>query len=109
MIDEGNLAVLHTSQLDIHTQDMQQALKEVEQRHMDILQLEQSINELFELFTEVSILVDTQGEMIDVIEHNVYETREVIETTQRQLKQAYKYKKKSYLVLCPCYHCCVVM
>ena len=48
-----------------------QMMADIEQRHADILKLEQSIIELHDLFIEMSILVEVQGEHVDRIESKV--------------------------------------
>jgi hypothetical protein len=43
--------------------------------HSQILKLEQSVNEIFELFKDLSQLVDLQQESLDVIQHKVQSSK----------------------------------
>ncbi|VDL59623.1 unnamed protein product [Hymenolepis diminuta] len=47
------------------------SLMEIEARHADILKLEKSIEEMKEMFAQIALLVEQQGDLIDNIEHNV--------------------------------------
>jgi hypothetical protein len=80
--------------------DSKEAITEVQmqmisERHQEIIKLEESINEMHELFLDVAVLVDGQGERVKDITVNV----EVAETHAAKsnivLKQAHEYKKKS--------------
>ena len=42
------------------------ALSEIESRHHDIMDLESSIRELNEMFTDIAVLVDTQVPCVEV-------------------------------------------
>ena len=44
------------------------ALADIQERHQDIKRLEASISELHQLFLDMSVLVETQGELLDQIE-----------------------------------------
>mmetsp|Transcript_5878 Transcript_5878/g.9552 ORF Transcript_5878/g.9552 Transcript_5878/m.9552 type:complete len:310 (+) Transcript_5878:43-972(+) len=47
------------------------ALLDIQERHKDFTKLEQSLKELHQLFLDMSILVESQGELLDQIEVNV--------------------------------------
>nr|CAH0104197.1 unnamed protein product [Daphnia galeata] len=47
------------------------ALRDLEDRHEELLALEKNIQEMHDLFVELNLLVECQGEMIDSIEINV--------------------------------------
>ncbi|CAF1429677.1 unnamed protein product [Adineta ricciae] len=55
----------------VQTQKAQLSLDEIEARHRDIMKLEKSIKELHNMFLDLAILVNDQGEMVDCIEHNI--------------------------------------
>ena len=50
---------------------LKNALRNLEERHKDILKLEHSINELHKMVSELNLLVIYQGKMIDNIAENV--------------------------------------
>lgn len=72
--------------------EAKQALEDIQDRHKDILKLEKSIRELHELFLDMAILVNQQGEMIDQIEFNIGQAGDFIGESKKQLKVAAKYK-----------------
>ena len=53
------------------TVQLQNAVRDLEERHKDIVKLEKSIMELHKMVTELNLLVQYQGEMIDNIVENV--------------------------------------
>uniref|UniRef100_A0A0N5A513 t-SNARE coiled-coil homology domain-containing protein n=1 Tax=Parastrongyloides trichosuri TaxID=131310 RepID=A0A0N5A513_PARTI len=61
-----------------------QLIEDVKTRHCEILKLEKSITELFTLFQDILLIVDSQGELIDRIEENV-------ELAEAKVFQARKY------------------
>jgi len=76
------------------------ALAYIENKHKDILKLEQSIQELHQLFLEMAILVEAQGELIDQIEYNVSQSVAYTKEAVKQLHAANKYQKKSRKKMC---------
>lgn len=79
------------------------SLNYVERRHEEILKIESSVSELHQIFLELAILVESQGNFIDHIDTNVNQTVENIEKANQQLASAVKYRKRmrrTYLILC---------
>ena len=60
------------------TVQLQNAVRDLEERHKDIVKLEKSIMELHKMVTELNLLVQYQGEMIDNIVENVKISKEYI-------------------------------
>jgi len=87
MIEDGNFSVF-TQGIMMQTEQAKQMLADVEARHNDILKLEKSLKELHDLFLEMAILVESQGEIVDRIEAHVTATQDYTEKAQEQLKQA---------------------
>lgn len=50
-------------------------VQRIRDKHSDILRLEQSIAELAQMFQEMAVLVDAQGELLNSIEANVHNTK----------------------------------
>jgi t-SNARE complex subunit (syntaxin) len=48
-------------------ESLKEAVREIEERHSDILKLEQSVLEVYELFKDLAVLDDSQQEVIDNI------------------------------------------
>ncbi|KAK5575991.1 hypothetical protein RB653_007127 [Dictyostelium firmibasis] len=86
----------------LHTQ-AKNALDYITDRHNDILKLEQSIRELHQLFLDMAVLVETQGELLNVIEANigsaVLDTREGTDNLREANKLHKKSRKKMYILL----------
>lgn len=72
-----------------------QQTREIEARHNDILALEKSIKELHDLFMDMCTLVQEQGEMVDRIENNVFQTTDYVEKAVEHTKRAVEYQTKS--------------
>ncbi|CAH1801316.1 unnamed protein product [Owenia fusiformis] len=106
MLESGNPAVF-TQGIIMETQQAKQSLADIEARHNDILKLENSIRELHDMFVDMAMLVESQGEMIDRIEYNVDQSVDYIETAKSDTKKAVKYqskarRKKFLIILCVC-------
>uniref|UniRef100_A0A1I8HJ20 t-SNARE coiled-coil homology domain-containing protein n=1 Tax=Macrostomum lignano TaxID=282301 RepID=A0A1I8HJ20_9PLAT len=104
MIESGNLAIF-TQGIMTDTQQAKQSLADIEARHEDIIKLEKSIKELHDMFLDMAMLVESQGEMVDRIEYNVQQAVDYVEAAKRDTKKAVKYqskarKKKIILLVC---------
>jgi len=94
MLESGNPAIF-TQGIIMETQQAKQSLKDIEARHEDIMKLENSIRELHDMFMDMAMLVESQGEMIDRIEYNVEQSVDYIETAKSDTKKAVKYQSKA--------------
>eukprot|EP01133_Synstelium_polycarpum_P004033 gene4033-4671_t len=87
----------------LHTQ-AKNALAYIQDRHNDIQRLEQSIAELHQLFLDMAILVEVQGELLNQIENNVESTvlnvKEGNENLAKAAKLHKKGRKKMMILLC---------
>merc|ERR1719343_471069 len=75
MIQDGQTSshLMVQKMAGIHT-NIHEEVQRIREKHNDILKLEQSISNLAQMFQEMAVLVETQGEMIDSIEMNVHNT-----------------------------------
>lgn len=94
MLESGNPAIF-TQGIIMETQQAKQTLADIEARHADIIKLENSIRELHDMFMDMAMLVESQGEMIDRIEYNVEAAVDYIETAKVDTKKAVKYQSKA--------------
>jgi len=85
------------------------ALNYVQNKHKEIQKLEASINELHQLFVDMAILVEAQGELINQIENNVQSARDYTEQGLKQVEAANKYQKKSRKKMCILLICLVAI
>merc|ERR1719369_1063080 len=94
MLEQGNPAVF-TQGIIMETQQAKQTLADIEARHEDIMKLETSIKELHDMFMDMAMLVESQGEMIDRIEYHVEHAVDYVQTATQDTKKALKYQSKA--------------
>ncbi|XP_014480611.1 PREDICTED: syntaxin isoform X1 [Dinoponera quadriceps] len=94
MLEQGNPAVF-TQGIIMETQQAKQTLADIEARHNDIIKLENSIRELHDMFMDMAMLVESQGEMIDRIEYHVEHAVDYVQTATQDTKKALKYQSKA--------------
>nr|XP_020644534.1 syntaxin-2 [Pogona vitticeps] len=104
MLESGNLSIF-TSDIILDTKITRQALNEIEARHKDIIKLESSIQELHEMFMDMAMMVEVQGEMVNSIEEHVVKASEYVEQAKEETKKAVKYQSKSrrkliFIIIC---------
>ncbi|XP_061734341.1 syntaxin-1A-like [Nerophis ophidion] len=87
----------------------EQAMNEIETRHTEIIKLENSIRELHDMFMDMAMLVESQGEMIDRIEYNVEHSVDYVERAVSDTKKAVKYQSKALKKKIMIVICCVVL
>lgn len=76
------------------------ALEDVQEKHKDIQRLESSIQELHQLFVDLSVLVESQGELLDQIEYSVSQSLSYTKTGVGELEKANEYAAKSRKKMC---------
>jgi len=95
-IDSGSVQPFQQSLLDNKKHEAaKDALAYIESKHKDILRIEQSIQELHQLFLDMAILVEAQGELIDQIEYNVSQSVAYTKEGVKELRKANRMQKKS--------------
>ena len=104
MLEKGEVSVF-TNDIMTDTRQAKQQLADIEARHADLIKLEKSIKELHDMFLDMAVLVEGQGELMDRIEYQVGLTRDRVDDATRDLKQASEYqakarKKKIMIILC---------
>uniref|UniRef100_A0A8D2B516 t-SNARE coiled-coil homology domain-containing protein n=1 Tax=Sciurus vulgaris TaxID=55149 RepID=A0A8D2B516_SCIVU len=90
MLESGNPAIFTSGIVD--SQISKQALSEMEGRHKDIVRLESHIKELHDMFMDITMLVENQGEMLDNIELNAMHTVDHMEKARDETKRAVNYQ-----------------
>ncbi|XP_058512589.1 syntaxin-2 isoform X2 [Ochotona princeps] len=104
MLESGKPSVF-ISDIISDSQITRQALNEIESRHNDIRKLETSIRELHEMFMDMAMFVETQGEMTNNIERNVVSAADYVEHAKEETKKAIKYQSKArrkmmFMIIC---------
>jgi t-SNARE complex subunit (syntaxin) len=77
------------------SEKLDRTVKDIEERHAQIIKLTQTIEEAEQLFTDLALLVDIQQEQLDVIEHRISIAKEHTQTAEKSLNKAENYQQKS--------------
>lgn len=104
MVEQGKWDVFNENIL-VDVKITRTQLSEIEQRHKELLTLENNMKDMRELFLDVFMLVEEQGMQIDNIQANVEKTQDYVMVSGEKFKMASRYRKKNPLRrLCCC--CC---
>jgi len=81
------------------------ALEEVQDRHEEIKKIERSIEELFQLFQDMQVLLDTQQDVISTIDTHVEQATAYVEQGSQQMSKAIIHRRNArrrsmYICLC---------
>ncbi|XP_043247469.1 syntaxin-4-like [Amphibalanus amphitrite] len=93
LIDRGDAQIFNESIL-MRVETARAELNEAEERYEQIRALEMSIQQLHEMFLQLSLLVQQQGEMVDRIEENTFQTAAKAEKGAEQLHGALKKQQR---------------
>ncbi|KAJ3015218.1 Plasma membrane t-SNARE, secretory vesicle fusion [Thoreauomyces humboldtii] len=104
-LDSNTGSVFSQQLLSSRVGSQRAALAEVQTRHVEITRIEESINELFNLFQEMQAMLEAQQETIDTVEQHVDNTHVYIEDGNKEMSQAIVHRKASrkkmwWIVLC---------
>merc|ERR1711879_110726 len=106
MLSSGESAPLFAGGIVMDTAQSKQALDDIQARKNDILALEKSIKELHDLFIDMAMLVQEQGEMIDRVEYNIEHSVEFVSRAVADTKKAVKFqseaRRKKLMMLACC-------
>eukprot|EP00823_Brevimastigomonas_motovehiculus_P000679 TRINITY_DN1084_c0_g1_i1.p1 TRINITY_DN1084_c0_g1~~TRINITY_DN1084_c0_g1_i1.p1 ORF type:complete len:336 (+),score=130.56 TRINITY_DN1084_c0_g1_i1:168-1175(+) len=92
--DQVNQNVMKEA-LEMDTSELQDLVAELEDRHMEILRLEQSITEVYELFRDLATLIDIQQDEFDVIENRIKHAAEFTDVAVEELQKGQEYQLKA--------------
>jgi len=94
MLESGDSNIF-TQGIILEAKIAKQTLAEIEARHKDILKLEKSIQELHEMFMDMAMIVETQGDMVDNIERAVSLIKDSVESSKVETTKAVEFKKSA--------------
>lgn len=77
------------------SENLEDVVRDIEERHMDILNLEQQVLEVYQLFQDLASLVDIQQESLDVIENRIEHAKAYALKAEEELHQAEIIQRKS--------------
>lgn len=75
--------------------DIRHKLETLTSRNNDIRELEQSIVNLHEMFVDMQLLIERQGDLLNTIEYNVQETKVKAEEGMHQLVEAHDFQRRA--------------
>ena len=96
-VESGKL--YSTKSIMLGDREKQMLLRDVESRHQDIIKLEKSIAELHEMFQDIAMLVDAQGDIIDNIEMNVNTAAQYTQQAHKNVVDAKNLKRRNLKVM----------
>ncbi|XP_031624997.1 syntaxin-1A-like isoform X2 [Contarinia nasturtii] len=94
MLDQPDPAVF-TQGIIMDTHQAKQTFADIEARHADIIKLESSIRELHDMFMNMAMLVESQGEMINRIEYHVEMAYDYVDEGTKDVNKAIIYERKA--------------
>ena len=93
IIDSGKSA--EVVQQALVSDNLQDTVRMIEERHDEILKLERQVREIFELFNDLAQLVDLQQESLDVISVNISNAQRKVVEAEKELDSAADYQRKA--------------
>jgi len=77
-----------------------ETIHEIQERHDAVKEIERSLLELHQVFLDMAVLVEAQGEQLNNIEYNVANASNYVEHGTKQLYTAKKHQKRSRKWMC---------
>ncbi|XP_022162379.1 syntaxin-like isoform X1 [Myzus persicae] len=114
LVSQGNYSAVFNGNIIAETLEARSTLQEVQDRHLELLKLEKSIQELRDMFVEMAMLVEKQGDIINSIEQHVLRAGEAAENAKVETKKAVIYTSKArvkkivLMMICACVVLCMV-
>lgn len=87
-------------QQEVLTDDMESTLDNIKDRHEDVLALEKQVQEVFELFQDLAVIVDEHQDTMDSIEGRIHNSKNYVEHAHKDLVQAEDYLDKANKYKC---------
>ncbi|XP_061756534.1 syntaxin-11b.1 [Nerophis ophidion] len=106
MIEQGQWNIF-TDNIMAEGKTARSALSQIESRHQELLDLENRIKGIHEIFLDVALLVEEQGPMLDSIQTNVQKTDEYIQDSLFKLGKAKRHDRNNPFkkMFCSCFPC----
>lgn len=106
MIESGNWYVFNDNIVS-EGKTARSALCQIEKRHQELLDLENRIKGIHEIFLDVALLVEEQGPMLTSIQTNVQKTDECIQEAIVKLARAKRHDRNNPFkkMFCSCFPC----
>ena len=105
VIDQGRAQQVFESVIKDGTGQIANTLKDVMSQHEDIKALEKSILELMDMFQDMALLIEQQGEKLNSVEEQVNKANDYVESGTKALASANKSQKSKRKYMC----CCLII
>lgn len=89
--------------------NLEDIIANIDDRHSEILKLERNIHEVFELFKDLSLLIDTQGSQIDSIDIHISKSGDFTKAGQVEIVKAEVYHNKARKYQCCCFAILIII
>lgn len=99
-VEEYTQKIVQEGREDAIFQQAQDALEQIRENHRDILRIEESMRDLFNIMTDMAVLVEEQGELMDDILVNVGKSVEYVQRGREDLAKAKIYASRSRKKIC---------
>jgi len=111
VIESGDVGPIFAQSIVMSGQQVEAraALEDIQNRHEDIVRIERSIIELQQLFMDMAVMVQAQGEMLNRIEDQVNIAVEATENGVQSLRKANKLQRKARRKQCIIVLCLIVI
>lgn len=73
---------------------IEDTINEIKERHDEVKELEKNLKELHQVFLDMKVVVESQGEQLDDIENQVARANSFVVHGNQNLETAWKEKKK---------------
>jgi len=101
VIDSGESEnIFQTAMQNGHGQQVVATVEEIRERHDTVQQLEYSLQGLHQIFVDMAVLVDSHGDMLDNIEHQVGQAQNYVESGTTQIVDAKQSQKNTQKLKC---------
>uniref|UniRef100_A0A3P9M2Z4 Syntaxin 11b, tandem duplicate 2 n=1 Tax=Oryzias latipes TaxID=8090 RepID=A0A3P9M2Z4_ORYLA len=106
MIEKGQWNIF-TDNVVTEGKTARSALSQIEKRHQELMDLENRIKGIHEIFLDIALLVEEQGPMLDTIQTNVQKTDAGLQDALVKLRTAKRHDRDNPFkkMFCSCFPC----
>ncbi|XP_047429805.1 syntaxin-11-like [Mugil cephalus] len=106
MIETGQWNIFNDNVV-IEGRTAQSALFQIEKRHQELVDLENRIKGIHDIFLDIAMLVEEQGSMLNTVQTNVQKTDEALQHALIRLGKAKRHKDNNPFkkMFCSCFPC----
>lgn len=98
MVDNGQIEDIIGKAL--HSERIENIVDDLRARNAEILKLQKSVQELYELFKDLHTLIQMQGETLNIVENRILSAKDYTEKGVKNLEEAQQHSKKARKCKC---------